>query len=1001
MKMNRLAAASAAVLSCASAMAGLEEGMRQPWERDHTSYLRDWKIAGAFPCDLPRDCLDIPGGEAAADPGACQTRANGSPLEWRDHHAWGDSVGFDASAGTRDGAVAYAAARIERESAGKARLVVGSVDGIRVWVNGQQVLARDGRRSLTPDEDAVDIDLAAGANRLLVKSAATGSFTARVLETGTVLRRAAEIGPSLIEMQPEMFTVRTDVSAVRATADPVTVEVVKPGGDVAFSATAKRGALVVVDAKGWPEGPYEVRASTRTPTGLLRVIHLPWFKGDSLAYARRLASDAAAASDADPRGFTLKMLADLVDDRLGVKLADATAAVGNPWPKIHSPLMEYAEIRLEQQGKADARARAGGFVRIAYRDAVDGTPQFARAFLPASYDAAKPWPLVLNLHGFNPANPPYVRWWSVDARHPNIDTEFEGHQQVIFIEPHGRGNTQYLGPGDADVMRVIAEAKQLFNVDANRIYLTGESMGGWGTWNVGTRHPDVFAAIAPVFGGLDYHSQMTEAQLAALSPVDRLIQERASSWALAEGLNNTPIYIRHGDADQAVNVEWSRWGVQLLQRWGYDVRYHEYPGRIHETLETSASNPNVGIAWFLGHVRDPAPRHVRLRTPELRHAKSWWVDVKQVANPMAFADVDAEVVERNVIRLDTRNVLDVALHPDAPLIDPAQPVRVIWNGVTHDFAAARAELRLTDPGYRPGSLVKTAALPGALSDFTTTPFAVVIGTSSKDPQMVATLRAKADAFVGEWRNWQKFAPRVFTDAEITARDIESHSLLLFGDAEANRVTASFGGKLPLRVTKDTVSIGGRRFNAPAAMVQMLYPNPRNPSRYVWVVAGTSSAGLFGVDVLPYDLPAWDFVITDGHVPAYGQKASRTQTAIASGHFDYNWRPAAELVVAGDAAARAKANRIHVPRPDESPSIEALDRYAGRYATADGGVVEVRREGTKLVASAGRGSFELLPQGLDNFYVPAAAAWVAFQHDGAGKVTGFTSAGAEDLEAKRL
>ena len=49
--------------------------------------------------------------------------------------------------------------------------------------------------------------------------------------------------------------------------------------------------------------------------------------------------------------------------------------------------MEYAEIRLEQQGKADARVRAGGFMRIAYRDPVDGTPQYARAWLPARYDA--------------------------------------------------------------------------------------------------------------------------------------------------------------------------------------------------------------------------------------------------------------------------------------------------------------------------------------------------------------------------------------------------------------------------------------------------------------------------------------------------------------------------------------------------------------------------------------------------------------------------------------
>lgn len=998
--MNRpsLAATVAALLTCASALAGLKDEMRQPWQRDDTNFIRDWKVAGAFKCDLASDCLDIPGGEAAAKPDSDQKRADGSVLEWHEEHEWDDSVGFDAISGERDGAIAYAATTLNRTRAGKAQLSVGSVDGIRVWVNGKRVLTRDARRSLTPDEDSVEIDLAVGANTLLVKSAVDGSFTVRVLEPGTVLRRASEIGPSLIELQTEMFSVRTDVDSARAAADPVDIAVVKAGGDIVFTSRAKRGQIVAVDAKGWADGPYEVRVSTRTPTGLLYVNYLPWFKGDSLAFARQLSADAASADEADPRGFKLKMLAELVDFRLGIRLADAQ---GNPWPKIHSALMEHAEIRLEQQGKTDARVRAGGFMRIAYRDEVDGTPQYARAFLPAGYDPTRKWPVVLQLHGYNPANPVYVGWWSIDARHPNLDTEFKDHQQVIYIEPHGRGNTRYLGLGDADIMRVIAEAKKIFNVDENRVYLSGESMGGWGTWNVGTRHPDTFAAIAPIFGGDDYRVMMSEEQLAALTPADRFLQERASSWARAEGLNNTPIYIHHGDVDKAVSVEGSRWAVKLLQRWGYDVRYHEYPGRGHETLRTSSSNPNASIPWFLEHTRDPAPRHVRIRTAELRHAKSWWVDVRQVASPMEFADVDAEVIDRNVIRLDTRNVLEVVLTPGAALIDPAIPVRVIWNGVAHEKRLADGAMRLTDSAYRPAALVKNAMLPGTLADFTTTPFAVVIGTSSRDPAMVQALREKADAFINHWRNWQKYPPRVFTDTEISTADIGRYSLLLFGGAGENRVTASFGSKLPLRITKNAVIVGSQAFPTPAAAVQMVYPNPRNAERYVWVVAANASEALFAADVSPENLPAWDFVIQDGRIPAHGQRATPTQTAIASGHFDYSWRYVPAFVVPGDASARARANQLHRPRASDIPAPDVLDRYVGKYQIAGGPVAEIRREGAKLIAQAGNDSGEMLPQATDNFFLPAFGVWIAFQRDAMGKVSGFTSAGGgPDFEATR-
>ncbi len=114
----------------------------------------------------------------------------------------------------------------------------------------------------------------------------------------------------------------------------------------------------------------------------------------------------------------------MVEDRLGGKLGEAS---GNPWWKIHSPLMEYDELMLERSGQT-GRIRPYGFVRLAYRDEVDGSPQFCRAYLPAGYDPAKKWPLVVQIHGYNGANPVYVRWWSADQRHADVDTEFSNQR---------------------------------------------------------------------------------------------------------------------------------------------------------------------------------------------------------------------------------------------------------------------------------------------------------------------------------------------------------------------------------------------------------------------------------------------------------------------------------------------------------------------------------------------------------------------------------------------
>jgi dienelactone hydrolase len=995
MKNPRLLALAvlAACVSLDVFAAGLKDEMRQPWQRGNTDYLKRWLVTGPITCDLPSDCI---GGEADMRPtdGADQKVAKGEATKWRRTDSWDDWVDFGDA---KDGQIAYAFANVTRDKAGKARVSIGSGDGLRVWLNGKLILSRDDRRTQNPDEDALDVDFQAGDNALLVKAGATSSIAVRVLEVGATLPRRAEIAPSLIEMQPEMVTVRTDATKARASAARVDVEVLRPGGEIKLTKSVARGDLAIVDAKGWPDGPYDVRVSTTDSRGRRYTTVLAWFKGDSLVTARSLAKEAAAADDSKPEGFTLRMLAAMVDDRLGVKLAEAT---GNPWPKIHSPLMEFEELMLERAGKV-GRVRPGGFVRLAWRDETDGTPQYCRAYLPSGYQPAKKWPTMLQLHGYNPANPEYVRWWSADSRYSDAGFVFSGNREFIYIEPHGRGNTQYVAFGDADVLRCLDEAKRLLAVDENRVYLTGDSMGGWGTWNVATRHPQLFAAIAPVFGGVDYHSELSEEELAKLTPVERFLKERDSSWVQAESLNNMPILVHHGDADAAVNVEWSRWGVRMLQRWGYDVRYHEYPGKAHEAL--SWSNPFMSAEFFLAHERDPNPRHVRVRSAELRNASAYWVRVEQRARPLEFMHVDAEVVDGNVIRLDTQNVVDVVLSP-AALLDAEQPVEVVWNGVARKMRLANGELRLTDAAYRPAALRKSPRLPGSINDFYNTPFAVVVGTISKDARRREAIRLRADEFAFAWKQWQKYPPRVFRDTEISDADIAKYSLILVGGADDNRVTAKLASRLPLKIRGDIVTVGGpggeKSYTAPHAGVQLLYPNPRNPARYVWIAAGTSDHGLGFAAPNPYQLVEWDFFIDDGRAPPPKQRVARERTRLVSGIFDQNWRFDPAFVLPGDEEARSEGRQFGFPS-GASPDAKLLPELAGKYQMTPGPLVIVTVRDGKLFANANGEEAELeLVEGL-GFYLPRFKGWITFVRDASGQVTKLTGYFGEDVEGSRV
>ena len=914
----------------------LQDDMRIPWSREDGGFVRQWLLCGGFP-NPPRtgadptpatgdytagagfdvDYLQAGGGEAAARPKEAQTvaRPDGSQTAWKPYVSDHDDVDLQAAFPDHNTgpAVAYAFTTIRRATAGQAVLALGSDDSVKVYLNGQLVHDHRVARAVTKDEDLVGVTLNAGDNALLMKienGRAGWGLVLRVLSASQAAALASSGPQPRIDPSPDgkghLLAVRTDAgSAGLPRGDQaVRVEVVAPGGRVVGSAQAPRGEGVRFDTTPWPDGPYEVRVRWDTPEGHRVYRHLPWYKGDWRRQAIELlnACDKLPPRPAAPAELRLRVIGQLVLDRLGSDPRTAAgSAPGGTWSAIHSPLMEHAEVLLGPGGSI----RPLGLCRLTWRDEVDDSPQYARAYLPAGYDARSPgkgYPMIVVLHGYNPPNPEYVRWWSVTRRH---NTLCERHN-VIVLEPHGRGNTSYNGIGDADVLRAIGLAKKAFHVDSDRVYLTGYSMGGGGTWHIGTRHPGLFAAIAPIYGGWDYHQWMKADELAKLTPQRKYEMESWSSFAQAESLLTTPIFVNHGDADDLVDVKYSRYVVRMLQRWGYNLRYWEHPGKGHGRLDCE----DELVRWFKTHTLDRNPRRVRVRSARLKDAAAHWVRVAQREDPFAFIRVDARVVDRRTIRLDTANVLQVRLSPGEALVDPARPVRVIWNGAdTGGRAFDDGAITLRAAGYRPtrGAFHKKPLLAGPIEDATTTPFLIVVGTASPDAAMRRFCRLRAEAARDEWKQWQKVTPRYLPDTEVTAEHIRTYSLLLFGGPDENLVTRKIAQYVTMEIKPHWITLGGQVFPAENASLAMVCPNPFNPDRYVSIMAGNSPAGMYFANRLPGN---YDFAIADARA---AERVPFEELCIAAGRFDPNWQFNEKYTVRGTAEAR---NRVE---PSKAPT----------------------------------------------------------------------------------
>jgi predicted peptidase len=109
-------------------------------------------------------------------------------------------------------------------------------------------------------------------------------------------------------------------------------------------------------------------------------------------------------------------------------------------------------------------------------------------------------------------------------------------------------------------------------IDESRLYLTGLSMGGYGSWDLAARQPERFAAVVPICGGGD------EKQ--------------------APKLAKLPIWVWHGDADQAVKVTRSRQMVEAIKAAGGSPKYTELPGVGHDSWTAAYNGPENCLSWL-------------------------------------------------------------------------------------------------------------------------------------------------------------------------------------------------------------------------------------------------------------------------------------------------------------------------------------------------------------------------------------------------------------------
>ena len=187
-------------------------------------------------------------------------------------------------------------------------------------------------------------------------------------------------------------------------------------------------------------------------------------------------------------------------------------------------------------------------------------------------EAKKKWPLVIFLHGsgergsdleqLKKHGPPKLI--AAGQKFPAVIASLQCPANDLW-NPHG-------------VKAITDHLIKTERIDSSRVYLTGLSMGGFGTWDTAFEYPDTFAAIAPICGGAGVR------------------------WVTASRLKTMPAWIFHGDKDGAVPVENSHKIHAALQKLGAPVKLTLYPGIGHDSWTATYDNPDFW-KWLFAQKR--------------------------------------------------------------------------------------------------------------------------------------------------------------------------------------------------------------------------------------------------------------------------------------------------------------------------------------------------------------------------------------------------------------
>ncbi|MGE5944813.1 MAG: alpha/beta hydrolase-fold protein [Flavobacteriales bacterium] len=470
--------------------------------------------------------------------------------------------------------------------------------------------------------------------------------------------------------------------------------------------------------------------------------------------------------------------------------------------------------------------------------------------------------------------------------------------------------------GRLDALEVLKEAKSIYKPDEKRIYLTGHSMGGHGTWYLGATYPDKFAAIAPCAGYPDlllYRDgflkttlKMPDEKLFQLgmdpktierlrmeqikTPIETLIERAGTPSRTLKLIRNYlhyGVYILHGEKDDVVPTYIAQDMRERLGKFHPDFNYYEYPGGEHWYGNHSLDWDPI-FSYFKWHTiqddNDINELEFHTGSPGVS-SKSHFITIHQQKKPFEISSFrftkneDYKIETKNVhlleIDLSKPNDSIIEISIDEDIFEVSNKENVIFEKINTNWKKVKTPSLQEKGPHRNG---------GFKDAFRNNVVLVYASKGLEAENEWHYNRARFDAETFWYRD--NGSVEVVKDVDFSLKTYENRNVVLYGNKDNNSAWDKLLKDAPIQVKNNEVNFNGKKLLGNEWGMYFIVPRKDSDLASVGVVAATGLKGMKAAYMNHYLVNGTTFpdvLLFDDDVLIYGESAVK-----CAGFFGNDW-----------------------------------------------------------------------------------------------------------------